>query len=283
MDKLKHPKVFVIVLNHNGKRTVSRCLTSIYRSDYQNFETIVVDNASRDGSIETVRQNFQTAHVIINQTNLGFAAGNNVAIRFALEKFADYVLLLNNDAYLEPTTLSALVLQAQKDKKVGMINPLILNSEGKTWFEGGKIDWLKMKTFHLRPENEKNSDYLCGCALLISKEVFQKVGLFDEKFFLYYEDTDLSLRTKKAGFSLLVDRGTKIVHDEQSSSAGAQKIYWLVLSGILFFKKHMPSILKPWMYFYLMLRKLKNARDLASGENEVASAVRHAYNDASKL
>lgn len=283
MDNVKHPKVFVIVLNYNGKRTISRCLTSIYRSDYQNFETIVVDNASRDGSIETVRQNFQTAHVIINQANLGFAAGNNVAIRFALEKFADYVLLLNNDAYLEPTTISALVLQVQKDKKTGMINPLILNNKGKIWFEGGKIDWLKMKTFHSKPENEKSSDYLCGCAMLISKEVFRKIGLFDEKFFLYYEDTDLSLRAKKAGFSLLIDRSTKIVHDEQSESAGPQKIYWLVLSGIIFFKKHTPSILKPWMYLYLMLRKLKNARDLANGENEVSSAIRRAYNDASKL
>lgn len=283
MDNKKHPKVFVIVLNYNGKRTISRCLTSIYHSDYPNFETIVVDNASRDGSIETIRQNFQTAHIIINQANLGFAAGNNVAIRFALEKFADYVLLLNNDAYLEPKTISALVLQAQKDKKVGMINPLILNSEGELWFEGGKIDWLKMRTFHSKLESEKSSNYLCGCALLISKEVFHKIGLFDEKFFLYYEDADLSLRAKKAGFSLMIDRSIKIIHDEQSESAGAQKIYWLVLSGIIFFKKHTPSILKPWMYFYLMLRRLKNARDLAGGKNEVASAVRRAYNDASKL
>lgn len=283
MQNSKHPKVFVIVLNYNGKRTISRCLKSIYRSDYPNFEIVVADNASRDGSLEIVRKEFQTTHVILNHSNLGFAAGNNIAIRFALEKFADYVLLLNNDAYIEPKTISALVSRAQEDNKIGMLNPLILNSEGKIWFEGGKIDWLKMKTLHLRPENEKTSEYLCGCALLVSKEVFRKIGLFDEKFFLYYEDADLSLRAKKAGFSLVIDCNTKIIHDEQSESTGPQKIYWLVLSGIIFFKKHTPFFLKPWIYFYLMLRKLKNTRDLAGGENKVASAVKRAFDDSSKL
>src|SRR4030042_2545873 len=108
----KPPKVFIIVLNYNGKDTIKTCLDSVYKSDYPDFEIVVVDNASGDGSFEMAKNYFSRAHFILNEKNIGFAAGNNIAIRFALEKFADYIFFLNNDAAIEKFTLQTPVATA---------------------------------------------------------------------------------------------------------------------------------------------------------------------------
>lgn len=286
MKKNNPPKVFVVVLNYNGLRTISKCLSSIYQSNYANFEVVLVDNASTDGSLELVKQQFQKAHVILNQVNVGFAKGNNLGIRFALEKFAKYVLVLNNDAYLEPNTLETLVSYAEKNQAVGILSPLIFTANKKIWFAGGKIDWLRMRALHDNSRALKvpyASDYLCGCSLFISQKLFQKIGLFDEKFFLYYEDADFSIRAKKAGFKIKIIPQARIIHDEQSESNKPQKTYWLVLSGIIFFRKHTPFFLKPWTFLYLMLRKIKNRRDIQNKKDEVSLAVSKAYKDSAKV
>lgn len=277
----KMPKVFILVLNYNGRQTVLNCLKSIYAQDYPNFEVVLIDNNSTDESFELAKQNFSNAHFIKNNFNLGFAAGNNVGIRFALEKFADYVFLLNNDAYLEKNTLSLLIQKAAKNP-TALVSPLIEKNDGATWFAEGKINWLTMKTMHIR-KNTKNkchsSEYLTGCALLVGKKVFQKIGLMDENFFLYYEDADFSLRAKKAGFSLLVYPEAKIIHDEQSNENNPEKIYWLVVSGLRFFQKHTPFYLQPWLWLYLNLRKTKNLCALLFQKNPRVLQVRKAYQD----
>src|SRR4030042_6977819 len=111
------PKVFIIVLNYDGKDTIKACLDSVYKSDYPDFEIVVVDNASGDGSFEFAKNYFSGAHFIKNEKNIGFAAGNNIAIRFALEKFADYVFLLNNDAPIGKDTLSKIFNAAATNSK----------------------------------------------------------------------------------------------------------------------------------------------------------------------
>lgn len=285
MKKNNLPKVFIVVLNYNGLRTITKCLSSIYQSSYANFEVVLVDNASTDGSLELAKQQFQKAHIIMNQTNAGFAKGNNIGIRFALEKFAEYVLVLNNDAYLEPDTLEKLISYAGKDQTVGILSPLVFTANKKIWFAGGRIDWLRMRTIHDNLRVLKTpyaSDYLCGCSLFVSQAVFQKIGLFDEKFFLYYEDADFSIRARKAGFKIRIVPQAQLIHDEQSESNKPQKIYWLVLSGIIFFRKHTPLFLKPWVFLYLMFRKIKNRRDISNKKDEISLAVNKAYKDSVK-
>lgn len=280
----KQPKVYVVVLNYNNKRTLLDCLKALYQSNYPNFEVILVDNNSTDGSLEDAKQAFQRAHIIKNSQNIGFGAGNNVAIRFALEKFADYVFLLNSDAYVERNTISLLVENAEKSEKKGISSPLIYKGKNTNdiWFAHGKIIWSKMKAIHVKnPISDKpyDSQYITGCAMLVFKDVFKKIGLFDEKFFLYYEDADFSLRAVKAGFPCKIEPSAKVIHDENSENNLNQKTYWLVLSGIIFFKKHSPILLKPWIYIYLSLRKLKNLVDIILRGNELARSVRKAYQD----
>jgi len=258
---MQKPSVFVIILNYNGKDTLLECLSSVYRSDYANMSVVVVDNASDDGSFENARERFSTAHFIRNSANLGFSKGNNMGIRFALEKFADYVFLLNNDAEVFPDTISLLLEAAQKNKSCGIISPLILKPEGsKIWFAGGKIDYLKMRCLHeflVQSKDAYTSEYISGCAMLIKKEVFQKIGIFDEHFFLYYEDADFSVRAKRNNFDLLVFPGAKVLHRETSNDKNSQKTYYLVLSALIFFKSSAPFVYKIWYLIYMPLRKVK--------------------------
>jgi GT2 family glycosyltransferase len=118
-----------------------------------------------------------------------------------------------------------------------------------------------------------------GCAMLIKKEVFKRVGLLDEDYFLYWEDADFSLRASKAGFKKVVVTSSWIYHFEKSGKNMEAKVYWLVISGLIFFKKNTPTYLRPWMTFYLNLRKVKNYVDILVGKNKLAPVVRRAYKD----
>jgi GT2 family glycosyltransferase len=286
MTDKKFPKIFVIILNFNGIKTLADCLSSVFQSDYPNFEVIVVDNDSKDESFEQARTQFSRAHFIKNSSNVGFSKGNNVGIRYALEKFADYVFILNNDAIIKKATLSTLEKCMQENPSSGIVSPIIFNNENNVWFAGGKINWNKMKTSHIvkpLPNESYPSEYLSGCAMLIKKEVFKKVGLFDERFFLYYEDADFSLRAKNAGFELLVTSSADIIHLEQSENNKVSKSYWLVLSGLIFFKTHASFSQKIWLSIFLSLRKIKNFYNILHSNNTCAIEVKKAYTDFKKI
>lgn len=269
-------------MNYNGKDTIKKCLDSVFSSSYPNFEVVVVDNDSKDGSLELAKNLFPKFHFIKNEKNIGFSAGNNIGIRFALEKMADYIFLLNNDALLEKDTLSKLVETAEKER-ASIFSPLIYDRNNKIWFSGGKIKWTQMRAIHKnnRPKNKEpyTVEYISGCAMLIKKEVFKKIGLFSEDYFLYYEDADFCVRAKKEGFKCKIIPSAKVKHFEKSELDLFNKIYWLVLSGLIFFKKNSPAATKLWLRSYLYLRKTKNIIDNFNKDKKYAPIVKKAYND----
>lgn len=283
--EIKLPKVFVVIVNFNGAKVLNNCLASVFSSDYSNLEIVVVDNASTDDSFEQAKLKYSRAHFIKNSHNVGFSKGNNVGIRYALEKFADYVFILNNDALIEKDTISSLAKTAAAGNTI--VSPLILQQNGEhVWFAGGKIDWKKIRTTHIFKQKSSEpyeTDYLSGCSMLISKDVFKKNGLFDERFFLYYEDADFSLRAKKAGFKLIIDPAIKIIHLEQSNTENISKNYWLVLSGLIFFNAHARGLKKAWVFLHLFLRKLKNLYAVYFLKNINAREIRRAYLDFKKV
>jgi hypothetical protein len=139
-----------------------------------------------------------------------------------------------------------------------------------------------MKSIHevnAKKDEVLGTDYITGCAMLVRAEVFRKIGLFDEDFFLYWEDVDFSLRTKKAGFKSMVVSNSWVYHAEQSERENKNKLYWLVFSGLLFFKKNTPWFLKPWIALYICMRKIKNTQDIFWKKNEHAEMVKKAYVD----
>lgn len=285
MGLKQYPKIFIIILNYNGRNTIKKCLDSVFCSDYPNFEVVVVDNDSKDGSFELAKNLFSKFNFIKNEKNSGFSAGNNIGIRFALERMADYVFLLNNDAVLEKDTLSKLV-EAAEQKEAGIFSPLIYDRNNKIWFSGGEIKWMEMRTIHKNdlPKDKKPyiTEYISGCAILIKKEVFKKIGLFSEDYFLYYEDADFCLRAKKNGFECLIVPDAKIKHWEKSELDLSNKIYWLVISGLIFFEKNSPSSLKLWLRPYLYLRKTKNIIDNLNDRNKYSAIVKKSYEDYKK-
>ncbi len=277
------PKVFIIILNYNGKDFIAKTLSSVFKLDYPNFRVLLVDNNSTDGSLELAKLNFSKAVFIKNNANLGFSSGNNVGIKYALEREADYVLLLNYDTEVRADFLTNLVASMKKDDKIGIGSPVILSKAvSRVWFSGGKIAWLKMKTWQEEEEREEDyfkSDYISGCSMIIKAEVFKKIGLLDEDYFLYWEDADFSLKARRAGFKLVVSAKSRIYHWEKSEETKENKIYWLVVSGLVFFKKNTPFWLKGWILFYLWARRLKNIFDVNFRKRNLARTVQKAYRD----
>jgi len=279
----KHPKVFIIILNYNGLEVLKKCLTSVFKIDYPNFEIILIDNNSSDGSLEMAKANFSKAIFIKNEENLGFAAGNNVGIKFALERAADFILLLNSDAEVDKNFLTQLINNMAENEKIGIASPVIFDGETKeVWFSGGYIDWWRMKTIHRRDiqtKNYFNTDFITGCAMLIRAAVFQKIGLLDENYFLYYEDADFSLKSSRAGFQNMVVSSSWVYHFEKSRKNLENKTYWLVVSGLIFFRKNANFLFKIWGWFYLILRKIKNFRDVRWKKDRISLVVQKAYQD----
>lgn len=277
------PKVFVILLNFNNMDVMNNCLKSLTAIDYPNFEIILVDNHSTDGSFEKAKEFFPHITYYQNNSNLGFSAGNNVGIKHALKNRADFVLLLNNDTIVEKDFLTKLVDIAQNEPAAGIVCPLIYGPDmKKVWFSRGKIDWIRMKTIHETRSfsgHSYDSKFISGCAMLIPTKVFEKTGLLDEDYFLYWEDADFCIKVRKAGFRTIVASNSKIYHFEISESVNKSKLYWLVLSALIFFKKNTPWFWKPWIQIYTKMRKINNWRKRRKSNDEKVLAVHKAYKD----
>ena len=214
----------IIVLNHNKKNDVLECLDSIYKQDYKEYEVIVVDNGSRDGSVDAIKNEFPNIHLIESEINLGVAGGRNLGIRFANEKFNyKFILFLDNDVVIEKTALSEMVESFDTEKKVGIVTPkcYMMNRPGVFGYAGG----LSINLFTGRIANIGNEEKdvgqfdqsrfisSAGGLCLISKDVIDEVGFFDERFNPYgWEDVDFSLRAKQKGFNIHYNHRAIIHH-----------------------------------------------------------------------
>jgi hypothetical protein len=225
-----NPKVYIIILNWNGCDDTIECIESLKKVDYPNFTVLVVDNASSDNSIDVIPRKYRDVAFIEVKKNLGFAGGNNIGIKYALDHGAEYILLLNNDTTVEPNFLTEMVKVAQSDTKIGIVGSKIYfySEPARIWFAGGKLNWLRTKGMHPdylkidnkeRPaEHPKKVDYITGCCLLIKKDVVKKIGLMSEDYFLYYEDVDWCLRARKAGWRIIFAPAAIIYHKQSQST-----------------------------------------------------------------
>jgi len=176
-----------------------------------------------------------------------------VGIREALNRHIPYIWLLNQDTTVANDSLQYLIDTMEGDPTIGSISPLILNPDDTVWFTNGRIDWWRMRAVHAK-SSFNAPEYLSGCALFIRSEVFAKAIAFDERYFLYYEDTDLSIQLKQFGFKLSVEPKARVWHTETSARQPLIKTLWLVWSGLLFFSKNTPWWWRPWVLLYFFLR-----------------------------
>jgi len=281
----KKPLVAIIILNYNGKDFLSRALQSLVSLEYEMKEILVVDNHSQDDSFERAKREFPQGIFLRNSANLGFAAGMNVGIREAKRLGAEYVWLFNNDAEADPGSLSRLVDFCEENPEAGAASPVIADYQGKDWFASGEISYFRMRAIHGRKKSETvpyESEYVSGCALFVRQSALEEAGLLDERYFLYYEDADLSLRIRQSGKRLFVVPTATVWHSEQSERERSGKTYHLVYSALLFFHDHTPISLRPWIRFYEFLRRMKNHIDRFLHRPK-AAIVYQAYQDYDRI
>lgn len=244
-------QVAIIVLNWNGWRDTLECLASLKNLNYPNYRIIVVDNASTDDSVTRVHDAHAGLLLIVNDRNLGFGGGCNVGIRRALQEGADYVWLLNNDTKVDPHALTALVEKAECDPKIGAAGSVLyyMDEPGRVqaWGGGYVNFWLGVSRHRYAPAPENRLHYLTGASLLLRREALEQVGLFDEKFFMYWEDADFGFRLRRAGWKLAVASGARVWHKESASLGKKSPVLdeYFNASAVRFFRRHAPWPLLP--------------------------------------
>jgi len=241
-------KVSLIILAYNGidlTLDVLGCISSLDVGDID-IETVVVDNASKDETPERLK-NYKLPNMpfklITNSTNLGFAGGNNVGIKDALKRGADFVILLNNDIYFPKNIVKILVSEAIKDKEIGLISPKMYFAEGYEfhkdrykqkelgkvfWYAGGIIDKKNVYSSHRgvdevdngQFDKQEKTDYANGAFVLVRSQVFRDIGFLDEKLFLYWEDADFSQRAKNKGWKVIYCPKTYLWHKVSVAAGG---------------------------------------------------------------
>jgi GT2 family glycosyltransferase len=209
------PRVAIVILCYNGVADTLACLRSLHGLDYprDRYELLVVDNASGDGTAEAVRRSAPGVTVIETGANLGYAAGNNVGLRYALDHGHDYALLLNNDTEVAPDFLRLLVEAVEVDPVAGAAGPTIYYAEQPDliWSAGGTLDRARgLSRMRGNGERERGQfrdvspvDFATGCALLLRRSALERIGLLDERFFMYYEETEWCARLARAGMRTL--------------------------------------------------------------------------------
>jgi len=250
---INYPTVFIILLNYNGFNDTRECVESLHKITYPNYQIVVIDNNSSSGDVHNLRALGGGIHLIESDKNLGFSGGNNLGIKFALNSGATYIMLLNNDTIVEPDFLEKLIDGFSNDEHIGITVPKInyYAEKEKVWYGGGYISKYRASGFtdgdgedESNYGNDKYVTFATGCCLLIKAAGISKVGLMDEEYFLYLEDTDYCMRFINAGFRIKYIGDGKIYH---KVSAATQKrnallpVYYVTRNRLYFAKKFFAS------------------------------------------
>jgi GT2 family glycosyltransferase len=219
---MSSPKVVVLILNRDRREDTLACLASLLPNPYPNLEVVLLDNASSDGTAAAVRNAHPgTVQVIETGANLGYAAGNNVGMRWVQQRDAAFVLLLNEDTIVDPFFVERLIEVVEQRPEVGFAGPLVYHHSEPRVIQsaGGAItsDW---RTYH-RGQNELDAgqyrdpyevDWVTGCSILMRMTVVDRIGMLDPAFFIYSEEVDWCVRARRAGFTGIVVPASRIWH-----------------------------------------------------------------------
>lgn len=236
-------RIGVVILHYLDKDLTSACLRSVLSSDLKNkkLDLIVVSN-SQDKDLATELKKIESqVQVIENEANLGYSAANNKGIKKALEEGCSKVILLNNDTVVDKNLINNLTEFSDKNNKIGLVSPKIYFAPGHEyrqnrynkkdrgkviWYAGGKLDRQNVYAGHLgideidrgQFESTNQTDFATGCCMLITRDAVDKVGLFDEMYFMYFEDIDYSLRVRRSGFQVVYYPYAYLWHKNASTS-----------------------------------------------------------------
>jgi GT2 family glycosyltransferase len=253
---------WVVVVNWNGGDANLACLRSVAGEGVPAARVVFVDNASSDGSDRRVAAAFPEATLLRNARNEGFGRGANRGIRTALERGAERILLLNNDALLTGGCLALLERELARAPEVGLVAPRIClaRDPGRLWCAGGRLTFRQNLSaligFHAPdgPEFRRTADvdYVTGCVMLVRREVFERAGLFDDDYFAYHEDVELCASAREAGFASRVVGEALALHDAHGSTGGGynpRRKYMMAVNTVWFLRKHGNA--RRWLSFFV--------------------------------
>jgi GT2 family glycosyltransferase len=279
---MKSPKVYIIIINWNGLKDTIECLESVLQLNYDNFKILVVDNGSSDDSYNSISGKFPEIEIIGNKSNMGFTGGNNIGIKHAMNNEADYVWLLNNDTVVGSEVLSNLISNARGYDDFGLASPVInyYDSPHCMQYCGSYIDWYKFEIVHatdvdaLHQWDVGRRKNLClwGTALLISRNLIDNIGCFDDNFFAYYEDFDFSLRSLRAGFTNMMVTEAVIQHKNPLPNAtellrSPAYYFYLTRNNMFFTYKYLNGIKKIKHLRYQVASALHNYEKMIDSDN----------------
>jgi GT2 family glycosyltransferase len=240
------PQVACIILNWNGWRDTIDCLAALKECTYQNVTVIVVDNGSSDDSVARIQAAYPYVLLLESGRNLGFSVGNNIAIRYALAHGAEYVWLLNNDTKAAPDALTALVAKALTDDSIGAVGSICYYLDAPSRVQawgGGRVNlWIGYADNSTEPREDDWFDSLYGASLLVSRSALDDIGLLDEGFFLYFEETEFCVRLRKKGWRLAAAPDSRVLHKLNGSTRGNRLVVdrYFTASGLRILRLHSP-------------------------------------------
>jgi GT2 family glycosyltransferase len=276
------PAVGVVIVNYNGRRFLRDCVDGLLQGTARNFEIVVVDNASTDGSAPDLVNEFPTVTVLRQNRNLGVAAGNNIGIEYCRRRRHPYVLLLNYDTLPDPTLLEMLLATADPHTLVSGFT-LFWHEPARSNSHAGEFDWtlgrLRERFFGLiiaADEQPQEVEIADTCCLLVPTAVFDAIGLMDDAYFMYYDDTDFVVRARRAGFRCVVDPAARLRHYERGAAGAINSspisAYYATRNRPYFMAKHAQSRLRHvgFLVYFLLTRTVTALRWLAAGKFRIA-------------
>lgn len=279
--RMKAMDIGIVIVSYNTKDLLRRCLESVFASDNVTYTVCVVDNASTDGTVQMVRDEFPQVHLIANENNMGYPAGNNQGlahIGFHESGFStapDYALLLNPDTEMEPDVLEKVIAYANNDTTIGIIGPKLVRLDGsldkacRRSFPTPEVSFYRLIGLSsLFPKHRRFGKYnltfldedtiaevdaVVGAFMLVRKYAIQKVGLLDESFFMYGEDLDWAYRIKAAGYRVIYYPEVTVLHVKRASSKQfprARVEFWRAME--IFYRKYYADT-TPWVFHVLII------------------------------
>jgi len=260
----------VIILNWNGRKYLEACFASLRRQTFRDFDVLLMDNASQDGSVEYVAHEFPEVRVLQLSDNLGFCRANNLGIEDALARGSEFILLLNNDTTVAPECLERMFAAMSEDPRAAVVCPKILFMDYPDifWYAGADFSLWTSRSHYTGWRQKDESQYderrlitqATGCAMLVRASAATEVGFLDERMWAYVEDVDWSIRFLRKGYRLLYEPKARVWHHDggTSVSGGSQfrRQYLTTRNLLLLCRKHaqwwqLPTFLLGFLFFHV--------------------------------
>jgi len=267
--------IVVIIVAYNAEKYINNCLDSLLIQRWEKFRVLIIDNNSTDTTLELIKKHQINKRIIVlrNDENLGFAKANNIAIRYSLKELnADHLLLLNQDTVVQDNLLEQFIYWYNRESQAALSPKILMRKNSKIWWIGTRFfsigDLLKNPklsvSYHIDKEQEDNfffeepleREAITGCALFLPRKLIEDVGLFDERFFMYGEDLDYSLRSKAKGYKLFIIPGTAVYHDvdlENEALIAGRNFERIVRRYFMHFSSSLLLLHKHFSFFYFLI------------------------------